>query len=104
MGLCEPRRTLADAEWIPFGVAHDRERQVCPLLRLDDGSAGPREPLDLRFAVVGGEVEMDRVRLGPGLLAPVEVEAGPAAVRRSRQVESAQVRLTDTRVSELLEN
>src|SRR6185436_20807675 len=99
-----PAAPLADAEGISFRIAQDRERQVGPLLRLDDGSAGLHEPFDLRLAIIRGEVEMHRVRLGPGLLAPVKVEARPAAVRRFHQVEAADVRLAHARGSELLED
>jgi hypothetical protein len=60
-----------------------------PLLRLDDGRACRAQSLDLGFPIVRPEVEMDRIRLGPGLLATVEVEARQGAARRPRQVEAA---------------
>lgn len=52
---------LADAEGIPFRVPHDREGDVRADLRLDDRCAGAGQPLDLRHAVVGAEVEVDRI-------------------------------------------
>src|SRR4051794_35946853 len=47
---------------------------------------------------------MHGVRLGPGLLAPLKVEARPSPVRRFHQVEAADVGLTHARVPEDLED
>src|SRR5439155_41408 len=100
-GLCAPRAVLADAKRIAFGIPHDREPEVRPLLRLDDGCAGLREPLDLGFPVVGREVEVDRIRLGPRLFAALEEEAWPPAVRRSGDVEGTSLALVHAGVEKL---
>src|SRR5438094_3431605 len=67
-----PPEPSSDAERIPVGVAHDREGDVRADLRLHHRRARAGEALDLRLAVVGGEIEVDRIRRGPGLFAALK--------------------------------
>src|SRR4051812_39203493 len=93
---------LPDAERIPVGVSQDRESQARALLRLDHRCADPLEPLDLRLPIVAAEVQVHWIARGPRLLPPLKEEPRPAAARRPRDVEAAELPLVDTCVTELL--
>src|SRR5437867_6663074 len=94
---------LPDAEGIALRVAHDREGDISADFRLDDRRAGVRQPLDLRLAVVGAEVEVDRIRRGPRLLAALKEKARAATVRRARDIEAPELALVHAGIPELLQ-
>src|ERR1700675_4894475 len=92
--------SLADAEGIPLRVPHDRERDVRADLRLDHRGPRGRQPFDFGLAVVALEVEVDRVGLGPGLLAALKEKAWASAFRLTHEVEARDLALVYTRVAE----
>src|SRR5262245_50243059 len=100
-GSCVPGTALFDAERVRLGIAHDRPRAIALRLRLPQARAELPESLDLCLTVVGAEVEVDRIRLRPRLLAPLEEEAGPARRRLARDVEGVGLALVHAGVEQL---
>ena len=74
-----------------------------PDLRLDDRCTCGCKPFDFFLAVVGAEVEVDRVGLWPRLLAALKEKARATAVRGAGDVEAGELGLVHTRIAELLQ-
>ena len=63
-----------------------RPRPVASVPLLDERRACRGQTFDLRVPVVGDKVEVNRIRVGPGLLAPLEQEARPRSIAIDRLV------------------
>src|SRR5689334_9505086 len=88
-GSCTPRTARAwslHAERIRVRVAHDRPDPLAGRSRFDYRGPRPSEAPDLGLAIVGEQVQMERERLGPGLLAALEQEAWARPVGILRRV------------------
>src|SRR5204862_4660836 len=102
-GSCARPTGLFDAERVRLRIAHDRPRALVVGFRLLERRAELLEAFELGFAVVGAEIEVDRVGRGPRPLAALEEQAQPGRRRLARHVEGLCLALVHAGVEQLLD-